>query len=138
MPKQNQIIADDQGLILKERPIQITDERLNTILKEIYERARKDEKGCKWYDYYGVLWSSFFTLLLTLLPQMFTVDLAAEKWAGSQWVFVVECIVDFLLFVWAISATTARMNHKVSDVMSERDVAVSECLDRNFSCATKV
>ena len=33
MPNPIQIIAEDQGLTLQERPIQISDERLNTILK---------------------------------------------------------------------------------------------------------
>ena len=138
MPKQNQIIASDQGLILQERPIQITDERLNTILKEVYERARKDERGCKWYDYYGIVWSSFFTLLLTLLSQISTVDLVAKEWGVRQWVFFVECIVDFFLLTLAIGATIVRMNQKVSDAMLERDIVVSECLDRHYNSAAKV
>ena len=138
MPKQNQIIAADQRLILQERPIQITDERLNAILKEVYERARKDERGCKWYDYYGVVWSSFFTLLLTLLSQFFTVDLIVKDWGVSQRVFVGECVFDSILFIVAIIATIKRMNQKVSNAISERDVAVRECLDRHYNSAAKV
>lgn len=137
MPKQNQIIAADQGLILQERPIQITDERLNAILKEVYERARKDERGVKWYDYYVGIWSSFFTLLMTLISQFFAINFSSEKWSGCQCVFFIECILDILLFVGAIIATIVRMNKKISDMMLERDVAVSECLSRHFNCATK-
>lgn len=138
MPNPIQIIAEDQGLTLQERPIQISDERLNTILKEVYERARKDERGVRWYDYYGVAWSSFFTLLVALLSQFFTIDFSVEKWGGCQWVFVFECIVDIGLLVWAIASTMVRMAKKLSDMMSERDAAVAECLNRHYNSAAKV
>lgn len=132
-----QIIDEDKGLTLQERPIRISDERLNTILKEVYERARKDERGVKLYDYYGIVWSSFFTLFLTILSQFFTIDFLSEQWSGCQWVFVIECVVDIVLLVGAIIVTIVRMNKKISDMMSERDTVVAECLNRHYNCATK-
>lgn len=80
----------------------------------------------------------FFTLLVALLSQFFTIDFSVEKWGGCQWVFVFECIVDIGLLVWAIASTMVRMAKKLSDMMSERDAAVAECLNRHYNSAAKV
>lgn len=136
MSKGIPIVDTSNSLILQERPIHITDERLNSILKEVYERARSDERGSRWYDYYDVAWSMFTTLLLSILPGFWTVDFTV-KGAGLT-IFIIECVIDFVLLVIAVAMTISRMNRKVMNAAAERDDVVRKCIERHCNSAAKL
>lgn len=135
MPRGIPIVDTNNSLILQERPIHITDERLNSILKEVYEQARSDERGSRWYDYYAVAWSMFTTLLLSLLPGLWTVDFQTK--GAAVVIFIIECMIDLALLIAAVAMTVFRMNKKVMDAASERDDVVRKCIERHCNSAVK-
>ena len=52
-------------------------------------------------------------------------------------IFIVECLIDFALFVAAVVMTILRMNKKVMDAASERDDVVRKCIERHCNSAVK-
>ena len=125
------IVNDSGGLVLEERKITVSDEKLKTILMRLYERSRKDATKFQWYEMYQVCWSIFFTLVLTLA----TTGVSDFKAPFSDKILMAESTVEmmcwvvaFVLFVFGLVCVFWRMKSKVNDQNSERDVAVSDCL----------
>ena len=67
----NIIKQTNQGIVLEETPVTLTDEKLNGILLRTYEKAVYETTKWHWYKLYSILLSVAGTLFLTLLTSSF-------------------------------------------------------------------
>ena len=67
----NIIEQSDPGIVAKETPVRLSDEKLRNMLSRTYERAQKDVRKPKLCKFFGVFLSIAGTLLLSLLTSTF-------------------------------------------------------------------
>lgn len=126
----NSIIEQsDPGIVAKETPVRLSDEKLKNMLSRTYERAQKDMSVVKFRNYYSIFLSIAGTLFLSLLTSTF----------GAVGNISAECVTKF---VWAICIASAilgfilmgiTVSEKTKDDTSERDRAVSEVFELYFA-----
>ena len=122
----NNLIDTSLGdIVIQEKPIRVTDEKLSNMLSKTYEQARKDACKFKFYKHYGVFLSMAGTLFITLLTTTFHDFLGIDSKTISAifWVaFVLTLITGIILAV--ICASKQR-----NDENDERDLAVEKILN---------
>ena len=118
------LISDDK-IVVQERSIQVTDEKLNRLLLTTYEKARKDANSFKLYNHYGVFFSIAGSLIVTLLTSTFHdfEKISSKTLTGIAWVvFAVSLIIGIVLAL-------IRASKQGSDEHDERDKTVGEILE---------
>lgn len=123
------IEQSDPGIVAKETPVRISDEKLKNMLSRTYERAQKDMSVVKFRNYYSVFLSIAGTLFLSLLTSTF----------GAVGNISAECVTKFAWITCIASATLGfvlmgmTVSDKTKNDTSERDQAVSEVFELYFS-----
>ena len=125
----NIIDTKDEGIVVKERPISISDEKLRNSLSRAYEEAQKDMSEFHFYNLYNVLLSIASTLFLSLLTSDFHAigAITAENITICAWVI---CIGSG--FLGGILACY-KVSKKTKNDTSNRDAAVKKVFDQHIS-----
>ena len=125
----NIIDTKDEGIVVKETPISISDEKLRNSLSRAYEEAQKDMSEFHFYNLYSVFISIAGTLFLSLLTSDFRAigSISAEKVPIGAWVI---CI--FSGFLGAILAC-CKVSIKTKNDTSNRDNAVKKVFNQHIS-----
>lgn len=124
----NIIDTKDEGIVVKETPISISDEKLRNSLSRAYEEAQKDMSKFHFYNLYSVFLSIASTLFLALLTSDFHAigSLPAKAVTIGAWVI---CIGSGLL--GAILACY-KVSQKTKSDTSNRDAAVKEVFNKHI------
>lgn len=124
----NIIDTKDEGIVVKETPIRISDEKLRNALSRTYEEAQKDMSKFHFYNLYSVFLSIASTLFLSLLTSDFHAigSVTAEKVTIGAWIV---CIGSGLL-----SAILAcyKVSQKTKNDTSDRDDAVEKVFNQHI------
>lgn len=122
----NIIDTKDEGIVVKETPIRISDEKLRNALSRSYEEAQKDMNKFHFYNLYSVFLSIASTLFLSLLTSDFHElgSVTAENVTIFAWAV---CIVFGLL--GAILACY-KVSQKTKNDTSDRDDAVEKVFNQ--------
>ena len=88
----NIIDTKDEGIVVKEIPISISDEKLRNSLSCAYEEAQKDMSTFHFYNLYSVFLSIASTLFLSLLTSDFHAigSITEEKVTIGAWVICIS------------------------------------------------
>lgn len=125
----NIIEQSDPGIVAKETPIRLSDEKLRNMLSRTYERAQKDMSATKFRNFYSVFLSVASTLFLSLLTSTFGAigKISAEFVTGIAWtICIVSALLGFILMGLTVS-------DKMKNDTNERDKAVDEVFNQYFS-----
>ncbi len=113
------------NLVCKEFPINLTDEKLKSVLSKTYERARKDANKFRIYKHFGIFLSIGLTLLIALLTAEFK-PLGMISGAVLQTICIILCCLTFVVgFIFLIMFAML----KDSNILDERDKAVNEIME---------
>lgn len=128
MAKQNNqqslIDTSSSSLVCTEQAIQISDEKLKSVLCKTYETARTDANKFKIYKHFGIFLSIGFTLLITLLTSEFGA-LGTISGSTLRIICIVVCIISFIIGVAFIILFAI---FKGSNVFIDRDKAINEIM----------
>lgn len=124
----NIIDHTDSGIVIKESPIHLSDEKLRNILLRTYEHAQQDSQSVKLHKFYGVFLSIAGTLFLTLLTSSFHAfgSISSEMVTTFVWII---CIAS-ALFGFVLLAV--HVSERMQSDTSKRDKAVDEIFEQYF------
>lgn len=124
----NIIDTKDEGIVVKETPISISDEKLRNSLSRAYEEAQKDMSTFHFYNLYSVFLSIASTLFLSLLTSDFHEigAITADQVTIGAWVI---CIGSG--FLGGILACY-KVFQKTKNDTSNRDVAVKKVFNQHI------
>lgn len=125
----NIIEQSDPGIVAKETPVRLSDEKLRNMLSRTYERAQKDMSTTKLRKYYSVFLSVAGTLFLSLLTSTFGAigNISAEVVTKFAWaICIISAVLGFILMGMTVS-------EKTKNDTSDRDQAVNEVFEQYFS-----
>lgn len=124
MSRSRSTIVTGGEYTLLESHINVTDEKLKSLLMQVYETARRDaDNSSHWFNHYPEAFSIFMTLLITLVITMFTGNFK-EVWMRNAFG---GCMV--LALVAGIVMLYIKMRHGNQDANIERDNAVQKVLE---------
>ena len=95
----NIIDTKDEGIVVKEIPISISDEKLRNSLSCAYEEAQKDMSTFHFYNLYSVFLSIASTLFLSLLTSDFhAIGRKSYNWrlGNLHWFWLFRCYFGML------------------------------------------
>jgi len=118
----NIIETSDPGIVVKEIPIKLSDEKFKNALSRTYERAQKDTEKPNFKKAYSVFLSIAGTLFLSLLTSKFQKigQVSANAVTCIVWIACVFCaVLGFILM-------GLRVSEKVHSDTGVRDSAVDE------------
>lgn len=120
---------DSEGIICRDRPVTLSDERLKGLLLRIYERARRDASKFSFFNCYGVLFSFAFALFIALLTANFkdfplTTEVLIKGVCIEKIAWIVFCA--FCVLGWA--SFLANRYYKPKNETEERDKAIEDML----------
>lgn len=118
------IDTSSSSLVCTEQAIQISDEKLKSVLCKTYETARTDANKFKIYKHFGIFLSIGFTLLITLLTSEFGA-LGTISGSTLRIICIVVCIISFIIGVAFIILFAIL---KGSNVFKDRDKAINEIM----------
>lgn len=122
----NNLIDTSLGeIVIQEKPIRVTDEKLSSMLSKTYEQARKDACKFKVYKHYGVFLSTAGTLFITLLTTTFHDFLGID----SKTVSVIFWVAFVLTLITGIVLAVICASQQRNDENDERDLAVEKILN---------
>ena len=123
----NIIDTKDEGIVVKETLISISDEKLRNSLSRTYEEAQKDMSKFHFYNLYSVFFSIFSTLFLSLLTSNFHAigSATAEMVTVGAWGI---CIISGFLGGILACCKVAKRN-----VTSARDAAVEKVFKQHIT-----
>ncbi len=122
------IISEEDGMILKEHTITLSNEKMRGILLQTYEKAVVDVFNKKLQAIYRILFSISFTLFLSIIT---TSKYAA--WGPSFDEDSVKCLLEFLdawFFIFACLFWGASLFLEDNE-KDKRDKSINEILDKN-------
>lgn len=125
----NIIEQSDPGIVAKETPVRLSDEKLRNMLSRTYERAQRDMSSWKIYKSYSMLLSVAGTLFLSLMTSTFNE-------VGSLSTEIVTCIVWIMCILFALFGFILMgisVSVKMRSDTTERDKAVDEVFEQYFS-----
>ena len=124
----NIIDTKDEGIVVKETLISMSDEKLRNSLSRAYEEAQKDMSKFHFYNLYSVLLSIASTLFLSLLTSDFHAigSVTAEKVTIGAWLV---CIGSGIL--GAILACY-KVSQKTKNDTNDRDDAVKKVFNQHI------
>lgn len=122
MPKHNIIDQNAGGLVITEKLVQISDEKIKGILAQAYEYARRDARVVHWYDCGIAVLTNAGLLLVTLMTANFhdVLGLNGETLQHVAWA------VWLVLVVVGLLAASRRSCEQSKEEHEERDRAVEE------------
>mgnify|MGYP001126899030 CR=1 FL=1 len=123
----NIIDTKDEGIVVKETLISISDEKLRNSLSRTYEEAQKDMSKFHFYNLYSVFFSIFSTLFLSLLTSNFHAigSATAEMVTVGAWGI---CIISGFLGGILACCKVAKRNDT-----SARDAAVEKVFKQHIT-----
>lgn len=123
----NIIDTKDEGIVVKETLISISDEKLRNSLSRTYEEAQKDMSKFHFYNLYSVFFSIFSTLFLSLLTLNFHAigSATAEMVTVGAWGI---CIISGFLGGILACCKVAKRNDT-----SARDAAVEKVFKQHIT-----
>lgn len=123
----NIIDTKDEGVVVKETLISISDEKLRNSLSRTYEEAQKDMSKFHFYNLYSVFFSIFSTLFLSLLTSNFHAigSATAEMVTVGAWGI---CIISGFLGGILACCKVAKRNDT-----SARDAAVEKVFKQHIT-----
>ena len=125
----NIIEQGDPGIVAKETPVRLSDEKLRNMLSRTYERAQKDMSKTKFHNFYSVFISIAGTLFLSLLTSTFGAvgKISAEIVTTIAWILcIASAVLGFVLMGVAVTI-------KTKNDTTDRDKAVDEVFNQYFS-----
>lgn len=124
----NIIDTKDEGIVVKETLISISDEKLKNSLSRSYEEAQKDMSKFHFYNLYSVFLSIASTLFLSLLTSDFHAigSMTAEKVTSCAWSV---CIGSGLL---SVILACYKVSQKTKNDTSNRDNAVEKVFKQHI------
>lgn len=125
----NIIDTKDEGIVVKETLISISDEKLKNSLSRAYEEAQKDMSKFHFYNLFSVFLSIAGTLFLSLITSSFNAigSITSETVTIGAWVI---CIISG--FLGGILAC-CKVSQKTKNDTSDRDDAVKKVFDQHIS-----
>ena len=124
----NIITQGDPGIVAKERPVSLSDEKLKTMLSRTYECAQKDMNSTKFRNFYSIFLSIAGTLFLSLLTSSFN----AFGNVSSETVTLVVSIICVAFAVLGFILLALTVKDKTTTDTSARDKAVDEIFKSSF------
>lgn len=124
----NIIDTKDEGIVVKETPIRISDEKLRNALSRVYEEAQKDMSKFHFYNLYSVFLSIASTLFLSLLTSDFHAigSVTAETVTIGAWgVCIGSGFLSAILACYKVS-------QKTKNDTSNRDDAVEKVFNQHI------
>ena len=123
----NIIDTKDEGIVVKETLISISDEKLRNSLSRTYEEAQKDMSKFHFYNLYSVFFSIFSTSFLSLLTSNFHAigSATAEMVTVGAWGI---CIISGFLGGILACCKVAKRNDT-----SARDAAVEKVFKQHIT-----
>ena len=123
----NIIDTKDEGIVVKETLISISDEKLRNSLSRTYEEAQKDMSKFHFYNLYSVFLSISSTLFLSLLTSNFHAIGSATEETVTMGAWVICILSGFLGVILAC--------YKVSEKndTSSRDAAVEKVFKQHIT-----
>ncbi len=122
----NNLIDTSLGdIVIQEKPIRVTDEKLSNMLAKTYEQARKDACKFKIYKHYGVFLSIAGTLFVTLITATCHdfLGIKSEIITAIFWgIFSISLLTGIVLAMLCAS-------FKRNSENDERDLAVEKILN---------
>lgn len=118
----NIIDTKDEGIVVKETPIRISDEKLRNALSRTYEEAQKDMSKFHFYNLYSVFFSIAGTLFLSLLTSDFRAfgPITAEKATIGAWVVCIGSgIIGAVLACYKVSQKTKNDTNNRDDAVEK-------------------
>lgn len=123
MKTENNIIdLDDEGIVAKETPVKLSDEKLRGMLSRVYERAVSDMGKMSFRKSYG----TFLTISGTLLLALLTSDFRPIAGVSGDCVTLVAWAVLIVCFVIGMALLLYTVKKKASIDTSARDKAVED------------
>lgn len=129
----NLSLISDDAFVMQERSIQVTDEKLNRLLSNTYETARKDARSFKLYNHYGLFFSFASSLFLTLLTSKFN----DYKIIDSNSLTFIAWIVLAASVITGTVLAIIRASKQSNDEHSDRDTAVNNIIEKIVSDENK-
>lgn len=126
------LLTNDE-FVMQERPIQVTDEKLNRLLSSTYETARKDARKFKIYNHYGIFFSIAGSLIITLLTSSFN----NYEIISSSTLTIIAWIVFSVSLITGIVLAIIRASLQNNDEHTQRDKAVEKIIDKIVSDENK-
>ena len=124
MSRSRSTIVTGGEYTLQESHINVTDEKLKSLLMQVYETARRDANNSShWFNHYPEAFSIFITLLVTLVITMFTGNFKEVWMCYTFGGFTVMALVTGIVMMYA------KMKHCNQDVNTERDNVVRKVLE---------
>lgn len=124
----NIIRQSNQGIVMEETPVTLSDEKLNGILLRTYEKAVADVSEWHFYKLYSVLLSIAGTLFVSLFTSEFnnlgSIDASTVKVVVIV-ITITSAIAGFILL--AIS-----VNQKKKSDTEKRDDSIKQIIDKYF------
>lgn len=124
----NIIEKSNPGIVAKETPVRLSDEKLRNMLSRTYERAQMNMSATKFRHFYSVFLSVAGTLFLSLLTSTFDAvgKISTETVTIIAWIICIgSAILGFVLMGLTVSEKTK------SDTI-DRDKAVDEVFNQYF------
>lgn len=124
----NIIDTKDEGIVVKETPISISDEKLRNSLSRAYEEAQKDMSTFHFYNLYSVFLSIASTLFLSLLTSDFHAigTITADQVTNGAWgICIGSGFLGGILVCYKVS-------QKTKNDTSNRDVAVKKVFNQHI------
>lgn len=125
----NNIIKQaNQGIVLEETPVILSDEKLQSILLHTYEKAVCNATEWHWYNLYGILLSISGTLLLTIFTSTYN-EIGPFKATDIKMFVIVLTIVTAILGFIFLGVS---VNKKTKNDTETRDSSIKEIMDKYY------
>lgn len=118
----------NQGIVLEETPVTLSDEKLQSILLRTYEKANSDATKWHWYKLYGVFLSVAGTLFLTIMTSSFNKIGDIEPNIVKCCVIIITIIAAVLGFVFL----GVSVNRKKKNDTETRDASIQEIMEKYY------
>lgn len=118
------IKIDSRDIVIEDKRLHISDEKIRSSLEKSYEAARIDARKFKFYKAFGIFFSVAFSLLIALLTAEFKA-LGGISANCMMWIAIVLCSG---CFITGVVLVVLYVFHKDKSLFVERDEAVSKLL----------
>ena len=120
MPNNQIIKQSNQGIVLEETPVTLSDEKLNGILLHTYEKAVQDVSKWRFYKLYSVLLSIAGTLFVSLITSSFN----ALGHISADTVRTIVIILTIISAIVGFSFLGISVNQKKKSDTEVRDISI--------------
>lgn len=110
--------------------ITLSKDKLQSVLREVYEDAHSTVCQFHWYDLCAVSFSIAFTLLITLLTTEFRNFSNDVEWMTSGRLTIIAWIVFLGSLIFGCIGLVVRSSPKSNTVFSKRDAVVLDAIEK--------